>query len=275
MSKTVELQYTSAELMTIAVARRFRNGATCFIGVGMPGAAACVARMCHAPEAVLIYESGCVGAKPSFPPLSIADDELANTSAMIVSIPEIFTYWLQGRRIDMAILGAAQIDKYGNINTTVIGDYARPDVRLPGAGGAPEIAAHAREVIVMLQHSRRAFVEKLDFVTTPGSRVTAVITDLGILEPAPITHELILVSRHAGVQPSQIAAATCWPLKMADPLEVTPDPSKEELDNLRELKLRQAGSAQSLEPRKCRHASPDFRISSARAGPLWRHGLTL
>ena len=128
MSKTVEQQYTSAEFMTIAVARRFRNGATYFIGVGMPGTAACLARKCHAPEAVLIYESGCVGAKPSFPPLSVADDELANTSDMIISIPELFTYWLQGGRIDVAVLGAAQIDKFANINTTVIGNYEKPRV---------------------------------------------------------------------------------------------------------------------------------------------------
>src|SRR5438552_5224702 len=157
MSRMPSGYYSAADLMTIAVARRFRNAATCLIGVGMPGLAACVARKYHAPDCVLIYESGIVGAKPSFPPLSIADDELANTSDFIVSISEMFTYWLQGGRIDMAILGAAQIDRFGNINTTVIGDYDRPSVRLPGAGGAPEIATNAREVIVILKHNKRAF----------------------------------------------------------------------------------------------------------------------
>jgi glutaconate CoA-transferase subunit B len=235
MSKTVEQQYTSAEFMTIAVARRFRNGATYFIGVGMPGTAACLARKCHAPEAVLIYESGCVGAKPSFPPLSVADDELANTSDMIISIPELFTYWLQGGRIDVAVLGAAQIDKFANINTTVIGNYEKPRVRLPGAGGAPEIATNAREVIVILKHTKRAFVETLDFRTTPGHHVSAVITDLGILEPDALTRELTLVSVHAGITPDQVIAATGWSLKIAEPLGVTPEPSTEELHHLREL----------------------------------------
>src|SRR5262245_6436675 len=234
MSKTVEQQYTSAEFMTIAVARRFRNGATYFIGVGMPGTAACLARKCHAPEAVLIYQSGCVGAKPSFPPLSVADDELANTSDMIISIPELYTYWLQRGRIDVAILGAAQIDKFGNINTTVIGNYEKPRVRLPGAGGAPEIAANAQEVIVVLRHTRRAFVENLDFRTTPGHRISAVITDLGILEPNRATRELTLVSVHAGVPPDQVIAATGWSLKVADPLGITPEPSDEELNHIRE-----------------------------------------
>ncbi len=238
MSKTIERGYTPAEMMTIAVARRFRNNATCFIGVGMPGLAGCVARKYHAPDAILIYESGCVGSKPSYPPLSIADDELADTADMIVGIPEMFTYWLQGGRIDIAILGAAQIDRSGNINTTVIGDYQKPDVRLPGAGGAPEIATNAREVVVIVKHNKRALVEKLDFLTTPGHRVTAVVTDLGILEPDPRTHELTLVSTHPGIRPEEVAEATGWPLNIARPLDVTPEPSAEELHYLRELELR-------------------------------------
>src|SRR4030095_1291963 len=235
MSKTVEQQYTSAEFMTIAVARRFHNCTTYFIGVGMPGTAACLARKGHAPEAVLIYEAGCVGAQPSFPPLSVADDELANTSDMIISIPELFTYWLQGGRIDVAVLGAAQIDKFANINQTVIGNYEKPRVRLPGAGGAPEIATNAREVIVILKHARRAFVTPLEFRRHPGHHVSAVITDLGILEPDPLTRELTLVSVHAGITPHQVMAATGWSLKMAEPLGVTPEPSGEELHHVREL----------------------------------------
>jgi len=235
MSSTIDRRYTSSEMMAICVARRFRNGTTCFIGVGMPGLAACVARRVHAPDAVLIYESGIVGAKPSFPPLSIADDELANTAEFIVSIPEMFNYWLQGGRIDMAVIGAAQIDRRGNLNTTVIGPYESPKVRLPGAGGAPEIATHAREVIVILRHSLKAFVEKLDFLTTCGTRVTAVVTDLGILEPDPLTHELMLVSLHPGVSVDDVQTATAWPLRLAEPVSVTAEPSSQELANIREL----------------------------------------
>ena len=238
MSSTLERRYTSTELMTIAVARRFRNARTCFIGVGMPGLAGCVARKCHAPDAVLIYESGAVGAKPSFPPLSIADDEIANTSDFIVSIPEMFTYWLQGGRVDMAVLGAAQIDRFANLNTTVIGDYDHPTVRLPGAGGAPEIATHAREVVVILRHNSRAFVNRLDFLTTVGHRVSAVVTDLCILEPDPLTRELMLVSLHPGVTLDEVKAATGWPLRTADPVLETSEPDERELTHLRELELR-------------------------------------
>jgi glutaconate CoA-transferase subunit B len=243
MSGTIERPYTSTEIMTIAVARRFRNGSTCFIGVGMPGLAGCVARRCHAPEAVLIYESGAIGAKPSFPPLSIADDEIANTSDLIVSIPEMFTYWLQGGRVDLAVLGAAQIDRFANLNTTVIGDYAHPGVRLPGAGGAPEIATHAREVIVILRHTSRAFVDRLDFLTTKGHRVSAVVTDLGILEPDPICRELMLVSRHPGISTEEIQAATGWKLMHADPVRETEEPTDAELAYLRELEFRARNSA--------------------------------
>jgi glutaconate CoA-transferase subunit B len=235
MSSTINRSFTSSEMMAICVARRFRNGATCFIGVGMPGLAACVARRVHAPDAVLIYESGTVGAKPSFPPLSIADDELANTADFIVSIPEMFNYWLQGGRIDMAVLGAAQIDRHGNLNTTVIGPYESPTVRLPGAGGAPEIATHAREVIVIVRHSPKAFVEKLDFLTTRGNRVSAVVTDLGILEPDPINHELRLASIHPGVSVQDVQAETGWQLKLAEYVAVTPEPSGQELGHIREL----------------------------------------
>jgi glutaconate CoA-transferase subunit B len=160
---------------------------------------------------------------------------LANTADFIVSIPELFNYWLQGGRIDMAVLGAAQIDRHGNLNTTVIGPYESPAVRLPGAGGAPEIATHAREVIVIVQHSLKAFVERLDFRTTPGNRVTAVVTDLGILEPGPIGHELMLASIHPGVSVQDVQAATGWPLKLAEHVAVTPEPSGRELDQIRDL----------------------------------------
>src|SRR5712691_6875954 len=185
-------------MMIVAAARRLRADAFCFVGIGLPSAAANLARRTHAPDCVLIYESGPIGAKPSVLPLSIGDGELAETADAVVSVPEIFSYWLQGGRIDVGFLGAAQIDRFGNLNSTAIGDYDHPKVRLPGAGGAPEISAHCGETYVMLRQSPRAFVEQLDFLTTagrgtgPGRGVTAVITDLGVLEPDPGTEELTL-----------------------------------------------------------------------------------
>src|SRR5262250_1061273 len=213
--------YSSDEMMTIAAARKIRNGVTLFVGIGLPSAAANLARQTHAPDTVLIYESGTIGSKPNVLPLSIGDGELSETADAVVSMPEIFSYWLQGGRIDLGFLGAAQIDKYANINSTVIGKYEKPKVRLPGAGGAPEIATNAREVIVILKHTRRAFVETLDFRTTSGHRVSAVITDLGILGPDPMTRELTLTSVHAGITLDQVTAATGWSLKIAEQLGVT------------------------------------------------------
>src|SRR3984893_16226906 len=160
--------YTPAEIMTVAAARKLKNGTVCFVGIGLPSAAANLARATHAPELVLIYESGTIGAKPAQLPLSIGDGILAETADAVVSVPEIFNYWLQPGRIDVGFLGAAQIDRFGNINTTVVGDYRRPKVRLPGAGGAPEIAASCREVIVVIRQSHRSFVERVDFVTSVG-----------------------------------------------------------------------------------------------------------
>src|SRR5579863_3265215 len=160
-----ETKYTADEMMTIAAARMIRNGASCFVGIGLPSAAANLARLTHAPDTVLIYESGCIGTKPTVLPLSIGDGELAETADAVVSVPEIFAYWLQGGRIDVGFLGAAQLDRYGNLNTTVIGSYEKPRTRLPGAGGAPEIAASAKEVLLILKQDPRTFVERLDFLT--------------------------------------------------------------------------------------------------------------
>src|SRR4051812_25957245 len=175
--------YTQDEVMAVAAARRLRDGDVVFVGIGLPSTACNLARATHAPDCVLIYESGTIGAKPTRLPLSIGDGELAETADSVVSVPEIFSYWLQGGRIDVGFLGAAQIDRFGNLNSTVIGDYAAPKVRLPGGGGAPEIARHCREVLIVLRHNMRAFVEQLDFRSSAGDRVAAVITDLGILEP--------------------------------------------------------------------------------------------
>ena len=226
--------YSSDEMMAVEAARRLRDGTVCFVGIGLPSLAANLARATHAPGCVLIYESGTIGAKPTSPPLSIGDGELAETADAVVSVPEMFAYWLQGGRIDVGFLGAAQIDRHGNLNSTVIGAYDRPQVRLPGAGGAPEVARHAREVFVMLRQSTRTFVERLDFLTSAGDRVKVVVTDLGILEPRD--GELTLTHVHAGVDVEQVREATGWELRAGDELTTTEPPTDAELDALRRLK---------------------------------------
>jgi glutaconate CoA-transferase subunit B len=231
-----QLEYTPKEMMTIAAARRFRNCATCFVGVGFPGTAACLARMLSAPDAILVYESGAIGAKPQVSPLSVADPELADTAVLIASVPEIFSNWLQAGRIDVGFLGAAQIDRFGNINSTVIGDYDSPRVRMPGAGGAPHIAVHAKEIVVIVRQSPKTFVPRLDFLTTSRCKgPTTVITDLGILETHPFSSELVLTSRHPDATLDQIREATAWPLIVAEPVKKTPDPTLDEICALRKL----------------------------------------
>jgi glutaconate CoA-transferase, subunit B len=252
---------TSDELMTVAASRALRDGAVCFVGIGLPSTGANLARRTHAPNLVLVYESGTIGAKPSTLPLSIGDGELAETADSVVSVPEIFNYWLQPGRIDTGFLGAAQIDRFANINTTVIGgDYDTPKVRLPGAGGAPEIAANCEQVIVIVRQSKRTFVEKVDFVTSvgfgsgPGDREklgfrgrgpVKVITDLGVLEPDPESCELTLTHIHEGVDPDQAREATGWPLVVADDLTTTAPPTSEELEVLRELLATQKSPGRS------------------------------
>src|ERR1700690_1992599 len=236
--------YTADEIMTIAAARQLRNDMVCFVGIGLPSAAANLARLSHAPQVVLIYESGTIEAKPDVLPLSIADGELSETALSVVSVPEMFRYWLQGGRIDVGFLGAAQIDRFANINTTVIGDYGKPKTRLPGAGGAPEIATSARAIFVLLRMSPRALVAKLAFFTSLGhgsggtSRAesgaqgrgpTRIITDLGILEPHPESRELELTWIHPGISQEQVKAACGWPLKISESLAETPAPSVGEL----------------------------------------------
>ena len=235
-------QYTRDEMMAVEAARRLRDGTVCFVGIGLPSLAANLARTTHAPGCVLIYESGTIGAKPTELPLSIGDGELAETADAVVSVPEMFGYWLQGGWIDVGFLGAAQIDRYGNLNSTVIGDYDKPKVRLPGGGGAPEIATSAREVFVMLRQSPRAFVERLDFRTSGGERVRVVVTDLGIFEPNPETRELTLTRVHPDVTAEDVKSATGWELRVADDLEATEPPSDEELGALRSLRTKGAAS---------------------------------
>jgi glutaconate CoA-transferase, subunit B len=238
-------------MMVLAAARALPDGAACFVGIGLPSTAANLARRTHAPELVLIYEAGAIGAKPSRLPASIGDGILAETADAVITVPEVFNYWLQPGRIGIGFLGAAQIDRYANINTTVIGDdYDHPKVRLPGAGGAPEIAASCGEVVVIVRQSARSFVEKVDFVTSvgygdgPGARErlglrgrgpVRVITDLGVLEPDPESLELTLTTVHPGVDAEQAWEATGWDLRVADDLQVSEEPTAEELDALREL----------------------------------------
>jgi glutaconate CoA-transferase, subunit B len=243
--------YTADEMMTVMAARHLRNGQVCFVGIGLPSEAANLARLSHAPDVVLIYESGTIGTRPNVLPLSIGDGELAEHADLVVGVPEIFAYWLQGGRIDVGFLSAAQIDRFGNLNSTVIGPYETPKTRLPGAGGAPEIAAAAGEVIVMLRHSTRAFVSEVDFITSvgfgrdgkgranlPGAGPTVVITDLGVLNPDPATNELVLAAVHPGVDVEDVRMQTGWPLEVAPDLAVTTPPTPDELAVLRDLQAR-------------------------------------
>ncbi len=228
--------YAPDEMMAVEAARRLDDSTVCFVGIGLPSVAANLARRTHAPGCVLIYESGTIGAKPDRLPLSIGDGELADTADSVVSVPEMFAYWLQGGRVDVGFLGAAQIDRHGNLNSTVIGDYDRPTVRLPGGGGAPEIATGVRDVFVMLRMTPRAFVEELDFTTSVGDKVRVVVTDLGILEPRD--GELTLTAVHPGVSVDEARAATAWDLRVADDVHETHAPTDDELHALRALKTK-------------------------------------
>ena len=230
--------YTPDEMMAVEAARRLHDGTVCFVGIGLPSLAANLARATHAPNCVLIYESGTIGAKPAELPLSIGDGELAETADAVVSVPEMFAYWLQGERIDVGFLGAAQIDRHGNLNSTVIGDYDHPKVRLPGGGGAPEIATSVHDVFVLLRQTPRAFVERLDFKTSAGDRVRVVVTDLGILEPE--AGELTLTRVHPGVAPDDARAATGWELRVADGVRETEAPTADELAAVRALRIKGA-----------------------------------
>jgi glutaconate CoA-transferase, subunit B len=233
---TATFRHTPDEMMAVEAARRLDDGTVCFVGIGLPSMAANLARATHAPGCVLIYESGTIGAKPEELPLSIGDGELAETADAVVSVPEMFAYWLQGERIDVGFLGAAQIDRHGNLNSTVIGDYERPKVRLPGGGGAPEIATSVRDVFVMLRQTPRTFVERLDFRTSTGERVRVVVTDLGILEPRD--GELTLTRVHPGVDADDARGATGWELRVADDLRETEPPTEAELEALRALRTK-------------------------------------
>lgn len=262
VAEVAAADWTSDEMMTVASARALAEATTCFVGIGLPSTAANLARLTGNPGLVLIYESGTIGAKPAVLPLSIGDGELADTADAVVAVPEIFNYWLQAGRCDVGFLGAAQVDRFGNINTTLISREGQPDLRLPGAGGAPEIAAHAGKVLIVVRHSTRVFVDELSFVTSvgfgsgagdrerlglPGAGPTEVITDLGVMAPDPHTRELTLVAVHPGVGVDQVLKATGWPLRVADQVGTTVAPADNELSALRDLQARtkEAHSARS------------------------------
>lgn len=245
--------FTPTEMMTVAAARALGNDDVCFVGIGAPSAACNLARLTHAPDITLIYESGTIGTRPDILPLSIGDSELCDTAVTTVPVVEMFRYWLQGGRITIGFLGGAQIDKFGNINTTVVGDYHQPKVRLPGGGGAPEIAVSCGEIFITMAQSKRGFVETIDFVTSMGHGQggddrarhgvktrgpSRLITDLAVWRPAPQTKEFTVVSLHPGVSREQIQETVGWTVRFAADVAETPPPSREELDILRDLKAR-------------------------------------
>jgi glutaconate CoA-transferase subunit B len=247
--------WTRDEMMTIAAARMLWDGCVCFVGIGLPSAACNLARLTHAPDIVLIYESGTIGTRPNVLPLSIGDGELAETAACVIPLPEVFSHYLQSGRVDVGFLGAAQIDRFGNLNSTVIGAYGKPSTRLPGAGGAPEIASNARRTFVVMKASPRSFVEQLDFCTSAGflrgkgerarsgargGGPQALITDVGILKPLPGTQELAFAAAYPDVSIEEARAAIGWPLSSFDSIETIAPPTQNELDTLRALHARTA-----------------------------------
>jgi glutaconate CoA-transferase, subunit B len=241
--------YTGTEMMVIAAARALAGVRTVFVGVGMPNVACNLARLTVAPEMELVYESGVYGARPARLPLSIGDPTLVTGATSVVSMADLFGLYLQGGHIDVAFLGGAQVDRFGNLNTTVIGDYAQPKVRLPGSGGAAEIAINAGRVFHMIKLSRRAFVSRLDFTTSPGhiagvgSREEAglrglgpqlVVTDMALFDFENGEQEMQLTSLHAGVGIDEVREAVGWDLRLAAQVGETPPPTMDELRMLRE-----------------------------------------
>ncbi len=239
--------------MTLTAARALTSDDVCFVGIGAPSAACNVARLTHAPGITLIYESGTIGTAPDVLPLSIGDGELCDTALTTVSVPEMFRYWLQGGRVTVGFLGAAQLDRFGNINTTVVGDYAQPTVRLPGGGGAPEIATQCAQVYITMKQSTRGMVETIDFFTSFGhgdggdhrQRLgittrgpTRMMTDLAVWVPDPLSKEFTVVSMHPGVTRRQVESTCGWHARFADDVAETPPASTDELEVLRALKAR-------------------------------------
>jgi glutaconate CoA-transferase subunit B len=247
------LPYTPSEMMIVVAARALRPGGICFVGIGAPSSASNLARRIHAPDLKLIYESGTIDTRPDVLPLSIGDGELCDKALMTVSVPEMFRYWLQGERMSIGFLGGVQIDRFANLNTTVVGDYETPTVRLPGGGGAPEIAAACREIFIIIAMNRRAFVERLPFITSFGhgggmgdrerwgiatKGPTRVITDLCVLEPDPQSRELTVTTLYPHATREAVQESCGWPLKFAGDLSEEDPPTAVELETLRELQER-------------------------------------
>jgi glutaconate CoA-transferase, subunit B len=249
------MTYSASEMMTVAAARALTNDDTCFVGIGLPSAACNLARLTHAPRLTLVYESGTLETKPNVLPLSIGDGELYETALTTVSVPEMFQYWLQGGRITVGFLGGAQVDRYGNLNSTIIGSYAKPKVRLPGSGGATEISTSCHRIYIVLRHGRKSFVDKLDFLTSLGHGPSGrerralglrtegpslIVTDLCTMRPDPESKEFEVVTLHPGVSADAVRENTGWPVRFAGQLRETPPPSHHELGVLRDLNARTA-----------------------------------
>ena len=249
------MSYSSSEMMTVAAARALKDDDICFVGIGLPSAACNLARLTHAPRLTLVYESGTLQTRPQVLPLSIGDGELCETALTTVSVPEMFQYWLQGGRITVGFLGGAQVDRYGNLNSTVIGDYRSPKVRLPGSGGATEIATACHRVYIVMRHGARSFVSKLDFLTSLGHGPTGrerrelgvttegpslIVTDLCTMRPDPQSKEFEVVTLHPGVSRERVQENTGWPLRFAARIDETPAPAAGELAALRDLNERTA-----------------------------------
>jgi glutaconate CoA-transferase, subunit B len=244
------MDFSADEMMASVAARELADGDVVFVGIGLPNLACNLARATHAPNLVLIYESGAVGATPSRLPVSIGDPALVTGSLMVCGMADVFQCFLQNGRIEVGFLGGAQVDRWGNINTTVIGDYAHPKVRLPGSGGATEIAAHARRTLVVAKLGPRTFPEQVDFVTSPGHRYrgtprsefrmpgqgpVTVITDKGVLEADRKSGELVLAALYPGVSAAEVRAGVAWPLAARTTLRELAPPSARELQLLREV----------------------------------------
>lgn len=225
-------EYTLNELMCVLAAREIKDGDVVFVGIGLPNLACNLARATHAPNMTLIYESGAVGAVPERVPPSIGDPALVTGSLMVTSMADIFQSFLQNGKIQVGFLGGAQIDKRGNINTTAVGPYDAPKVRLPGSGGACEIALHAQRVLVITKLDKRAFPEEVDFITSTGKRVKKIITNMGILEPDE-TGEMVLTSLYPGVTSEKVQENIGWKLKQRAPLAPVDPPRRNEIDLLR------------------------------------------
>jgi len=222
-------------MMAVVAARELRDGEVVFVGIGLPNLACNLARRTHAPNLVLIYESGAVGAVPDRLPVSIGDPALVTGSLMVCGMADVFQLLLQSGKIEVGFLGGAQVDRYGNINTTVIGPYERPKVRLPGSGGAAEIAIHARRVLIVSKLSPRGFPERVDFITSPGDRVQRVITDKGVLEPEGPRGELVLTALYPGVEPAEVQAGVGWKLRARPTLAKVDPPTPADLRLLRDV----------------------------------------